>query len=257
MQTLFDTHCHLYNQPLVNNLTDVLTRAHAASVCELLVPGVDRESSRFAVELARTKPGVYAAAGYHPDAVDAAGIDLASLSAFINEGAVCAIGEIGLDSTADQPRGPQELAFRLQLGLAAEHNLPVLIHCRGAFGRLLEILHETEPHPTSGVLHAYAGSLEVARQLIAAGYFIGVAGVVTRPKATRVRHLVTQLPLDRLVLETDAPFIGTADSPKGEVEPADLIEVCRAVAQLRGVSVEDIAEQTTINAHSLFNRSRA
>ena len=254
MQTLFDTHCHLYNQPLVNNLTDVFARARAASVCEMLVPGVDRESSRFAVELARTQPGVYAAIGYHPDAVDSSGIDMASLSALIDEGGVCAIGEIGLDTTADQPRGPQELAFRMQLTLAAEHNLPVLIHCRGAFGRLLEMVSEIEPRPASGVLHAYAGSLEVAQQLIAYGYFIGVAGAATRKTATRVRGLVTQVPLDRLVLETDAPFIGTAVHPKGQVEPADLIEVCQALAQLKGVSFEEIAEQTTTNAYKLFHR---
>ena len=134
MQTLFDTHCHLYNQPLVNNLTDVLTRAHAASVCELLVPGVDRESSRFALELARTKPGVYATAGYHPDAVDAAGIDLASLSALINEGSVCAIGEIGLDSTTDQPRGPhEEEVFRRG---RLRKPLPSMIYLPAIFGMI-------------------------------------------------------------------------------------------------------------------------
>jgi TatD DNase family protein len=257
MQTLFDTHCHLYNQPLAHNIIDVLTRARAAGVAELLVPGVDLASSRFAVELARSQPGVYGAVGYHPDAVDAAGVDTASLSALINQGGVCAIGEIGLDTTAGQPRGPQEQAFRLQLALAAEHNLPVLIHCRGAFGWLLEMVHEIEPRPVSGVLHAYAGSLEVARQLIEYGYFIGVAGVATRASATRVRSLVSKLPLDSLLLETDAPFIGTARHPKGQVEPADLIEVCQAVAQLKGISPEKIAEQTTANARTLFKSNRA
>jgi TatD DNase family protein len=256
---LFDTHVHLFEPPLAGDLDGVLARAHAAGVTRLLVPGVDVATSRTALALQAAHPGVLAAVGVHPDVVDARGWSdgtLDELEALILAGGVVAVGEIGMDSTGEGRRQEeQEAAFRAQLALARRHGLPALVHCRGVFGRVLELLSELGPRPRAGLLHAFNGSLEAARACLSLGYSLGVAGVITRPEATRARALVAALPLDALVLETDAPFIGTAAHPRGTVEPAHLAETCAALAALHHLPPELIAARTTANALALLGPS--
>lgn len=250
---LIDTHCHLYNDPLVSDVPGVLSRARMAGVEAIVVPGVDLNSSCWARDRAVQDPDLLAAAGFHPDALPD-GFDPAGLTDLVRSGGIWAIGEIGLDTTTGQNLGRQEEAFRFQMRLAQDHGLPALIHCRGPFGRLLEILKELGSQGPGGILHAYNGSWEIAAELLRLGYSFGVCGVVTKPGATRVRAVVERLPLERLVLETDAPFIGTLHSPKGRVEPQDLVEIGQALAELRGLSFDEVARSTTQNARGLFRK---
>lgn len=182
---------------------------------------------------------------------------------------ICAIGEIGVDTMANPqvPREQQNRIFMEQMNLARRLNLPAIIHCRSHYGNLLNLLKGlaeniggTEsstaagslPLPLPGVVHSFNGSYEMGMELIGLGYLIGVGPVVTRPKATRVRQAIARLPLEGMVLETDAPFIGTATTPKGLVEPAHLPEVAAALAQLKGVPVNQVATVTLANSLRLF-----
>ncbi len=253
--SLIDTHCHLDAEPMGRDVPGVLARARAAGVEVVVVPGVDLATSRQAVERARQDAGVVAAVGFHPDIVDETGAaDVDALEALIGGGGVVAVGEIGLDAVGPgRDAAAQEAAFRAQVALARAHGLPVLVHCRAAFGRLVEILESFGPSGPGGILHAWNGSAEVAERLGRLGFRVGVGGVATRLGATRVRTALAAIPLDRMVLETDAPFIGTATRSKGVVEPADLPEIAAALAALKGVPADEVARITTGNARELFN----
>jgi TatD DNase family protein len=252
--SLIDTHCHLLADPLAADIPGVLDRARRAGVSDLVLPAVDRETSAVGLELARRTPGLHAAVGLHPQALPVPPEDLAAVLALARAGGAVALGEIGLDADpAHRSTLPaQRAALAAQLAVARELGLPVLLHARGGFAALLELLRPLGPGGPGGVLHAYAGSVEVARELDRLGYGFGVAGVICRPTAVRVRSVVARLPLDRLVLETDAPFIATGRASKGRVEPADLPEIAEALAELKGETVERIAEITSDNAQRML-----
>ncbi len=253
---LVDTHCHLFDPPMGAEPAGVLARARAAGVAEVWVPGVDLQSSTRALEPGARLPGVRVAVGLHPQAVgrDRGWVEaeLRGLEALLDAGRAAAVGEIGLDAEVAGDLELQSLALEAQLALALEHGLPALVHCRGAFARLLAILEEIPPDGPAILLHAWAGSREIAGLLPARRCFFGVAGVITRPEASRARARAQALPLDRLVLETDSPYIGTARRPRGAVEPADVAEVCAALAELRGLSPEEVAARTTATARGLL-----
>ncbi|HSA22801.1 MAG TPA: TatD family hydrolase, partial [Myxococcota bacterium] len=245
---LVDTHCHLFDPPMNADPAGVLARARAAGVAEVWVPGVDLESSTRALALGAGLPGVRVAVGLHPQAVgrDRGRVEaeLAGLEALLGAGRAVAVGEIGLDAEVEGDLELQARALEAQLALAARYALPALVHCRGAFARLLSVLGALPGAGPTVLLHAWAGSAELLAQLPPGRCFFGVAGVATRPEATRARARVQALPLGRLVLETDAPYIGTRLRPKGAVEPADVREVCAELAALRGLSPEEVARQT-------------
>jgi TatD DNase family protein len=258
---LVDTHCHLFDPPMGADPAAVLARARAAGVAEVWVPGVDLESSTRALELGAGLPGVRVAVGLHPQAVgrDRGRVEaeLRGLEALLGAGRAVAVGEIGLDAEVEGDLDLQLRAFETQLALAERYELPVLVHCRGAFARLLSVLEEIPGAGPAVLLHAWAGSAEMLEQLPRSRTFFGVAGVATRPESTRARARVQALPLDRLVLETDAPYIGTRLKPKGAVEPADVREACAALAELKGLSWEEIARQTTATARGILAGGRA
>jgi TatD DNase family protein len=249
---LIDTHCHLQDPPLSDDSDGVLARARAAGVTALVVPGGDLPTSRAAIALAARHDDVWAAVGLHPHNLDDSPYDEAALEALVTAPRVVAVGEIGLDGAIDAPMPRQIEVLDAQLRMARRHDLPVLLHGRGAHQPLFELLHDHGVNPAGGVLHAWNGSPEMARQLAALGYLVGVGGVATRPRAARVRRMVAALPLELLVLETDAPYIGTARSPGGAVEPAELPLVAAAVAELHGLPVEDIARVTSATARRRF-----
>jgi len=251
--TYFDTHCHLFSPPLDSDLPGVVQRALEAGVAQLVVPGADLDSSEKAVRIASEYDGVYPAVGVHPHATGDGEVDLDALDRLIRSGHVVAVGEIGLDTS----RGKQDLAFqekalRSQLSLARDHGLPVIIHCRGAFGRILEILKAFGPGGPGGVFHAFAGSIEVAEGLGRLGYLTGVGGAATRRHASRLRKTVAALPTTSIVAETDAPFIGSEHHPPGTMEPAYLPEILAAISELKGMPLDEVASITTANALSLF-----
>jgi TatD DNase family protein len=252
---LIDTHCHLGDAPLCDDEAGVLARAHAAGVGAFVCPSADQPSSRIAMNLARRHPGVvFAAAGLHPGYVPhGAATDLSWLEAMIANGGLVAVGEIGLDAAVpDADLDAQERAFLAQARLAREAGLPILVHVRNAFERVVRVLESLGPGGPGGVLHAFGGSAELAARLLRLGFLRGVGGTATRPGSTRIRRAVAATPLNAIVLETDAPYIGTDTRPAGRVEPADLPEVAHAVAGLLGLPVGTVAAATTANARRLL-----
>ena len=249
---LVDTHCHLQDPPLSRDIEGVLARARAAGVGALVVPGGDLCTSRAAVALAGHHDDVWAAVGLHPHNLERAAYDEPALEALLEAPRVVAVGEIGLDGAIDTPMSQQLDVLDAQMRMARRHGLPVLLHGRGAHGPLFELLHDHGVNPAGGVLHAWNGSAEMALQLADLGYRVGVGGVATLSRARRVRRMVAALPLELLLLETDAPYIGTARTPGGESEPAELPLVAAAVAELHDLSEQEVAHVTSISARRLL-----
>lgn len=247
-----DTHCHLDAPSLAVRLPELLARADLAGVGTYVVPGVDPAGWQGISELARRWPGVYAAPGLHPLRADLYHPGLPEQLESFLAGAV-AIGEIGLDYTrTDVPREAQLAAFRGQLQVAVTAGLPVLIHCRRAFQDLLQVLREEGVERVGGVMHAFSGSPEVAAGCIRLGLLIGVAGTVTYRNAVRPLAVVRGVPLDHLLLETDAPDMTPVPHRGHPNEPAFIVETARRVAEIKGVSLAEVARATTRNAERLF-----
>lgn len=249
---LIDTHCHLDDSSLFSRLPEVLAAASAARVSRFIVPGVTPEGWEGIAQLAEGTDGVYAACGLHPMCADRFDETLVErLRPFAARGV--AIGEIGLDYLVTAvSREQQQAAFRAQLRLAVEMELPVLIHCRRAFRDLLDILGGVSDGRTVGVMHAFSGSPEIARECIKLGFLISIAGTLTYSNAVRPLEIVRQIPLDYLVLETDAPDMTPEPYRERTNEPAFIVEIARKVAEIKGVPLEEVATVTTVNAKRLF-----
>jgi len=250
---LFDTHCHLDAPPLFDNLPAALAQAGAAGVNRFLVPGVSLDSWQRIAALAAANPLICPAFGLHPMHACQWSRPIADELVRHLSNAV-AVGEIGLDYAIKEPsRAVQQVAFRAQLQLAMDAGLPVLIHCRKAFGDLFRILREEAEGEIGGIMHAFSGSLEVARECACLGLKIGVAGPVTWGNAVRPLDVVRGIPLEQLVLETDSPDL-TPEPYRGRSnEPAFLVEIARKVAEIKEVSFEIVASATTLNAERILN----
>jgi TatD DNase family protein len=257
---LADTHCHLDLSAFDADLTDVLNRAAGNGVEHILIPGIDLDSSRKAVQLAEKHPGVYAAVGVHPHRAASWNESTAQqLRALIQSSFVCAIGEIGLDFYRNlSPQDVQRRVFRAQLSLAAEAGLPVVVHCREALTEILDdLLPWAEQLPRdlktrAGVLHAYSGDLESASEACSRGFYIGIGGPLTYRKAQDRRDITAQIPTDRLLLETDAPYLTPHPYRHQRNEPAYVRLVAQELSKLFGMEEAAIAEITSQNAATLF-----
>lgn len=249
---LVDTHCHLDLGPLAASLPVVLASARQAGVTRFVVPGVHPANWERMYVIAQEHAGIFPAFGIHPMHADLADDHAMSRLGEI-AGRGIAIGEIGLDPFYPVPLETQERAFRKQLRLAVSLGLPVIIHCRRAFQRTLQILREENAQQVKGIMHAFSGSIEMAREFIRLGFLISISGTVTWDNAVRPVQLARQLPLECLVLETDAPDLSPQAFREQPNQPAYLVEVQRAVAQLRGIQPVDLLMQTTRNAELLFH----
>jgi len=258
--TLVDSHCHIDGPEYDVDREEVIARAVDAGVTTMLNVGTgDPHSGAFerAVELAETHDGVYTAVGVHPhdaklfdDAAEARLIDLVSQSQ-----RVVAWGEIGLDYHYDHsPREVQRLIFARQLKIARQLNLPVIIHSREADDDTIKIMREElDGYERAGVLHCFGGSLPMARDAIDLGFFISFAGNLTFKKAEDLRAVALQLPLDRLLVETDCPYLTPVPFRGRRNEPARVVETARCLAELHHQSVEDFARTASANFHRLFH----
>lgn len=254
---LIDTHAHLDFPHFDADREAVLERAEAAGVTAILNVGADLESSRRAVALAEKHDRIYAAVGVHPhDAQKLDGAALAELRALARHPKVVAIGEIGLDFYRDlSPRDVQRRAFQAQLAWAARLGKPVIIHDREAHDEVLAILADwvaEDPEHRCGVFHCFSGDLAMARQVVALGFYLGVDGPVTYHNARKLPEIVTWLPLDRLLVETDCPYLTPHPHRGRRNEPAYVRLVAERIAELREMPVEKLAEATTTNARRLF-----
>lgn len=254
MMNLIDTHCHLHRQEFDLDRDGVLERAKAAGLIALLDPATDLNSNRTVVDLAQKHSEVYAGIGLHPhDAWQMTPQVLAQLRELAKEPKVVAIGEIGLDYYRDlSPREIQKEVFRQLLRLSHETGKPVILHCRDAYPDLLAILRETRKPPIAGLMHCFAGDLEIAKETLDLGLMISFAANLTFPKAQPLRNVARELPLEKVLLETDAPFLSPQAYRGKRNEPAYLAELVRAWAQIQNRNPEEVARVTTANAQRLF-----
>ncbi len=255
--TLIDTHTHLDFPQFDADREAVIQRAQAAGVGLMINVGADLESSRAAVALAEKYDCIYAAVGVHPhEAKKLDGAALAELRDLATHPQVVAVGEIGLDFYRDlSPRDVQRRAFQAQLAWAGRLGKPVIIHDREAHDEVLAILTDwvaAAPERRCGVFHCFSGDLAMARRAVALGFYLGVDGPITYQNARKLPEIVEWLPLDRLLIETDCPYL-TPHPHRGERnEPAYVRLVAERIAALKGISVEELAQATTANARRLF-----
>jgi len=251
---LIDTHCHLDMSAYEADFEAVLARAKAAGVTRIISVGIDLESSRRAIGLAEQHEGIYATVGVHPHNVAELGEEAyAELQALCRHAKVVAYGEIGLDYVKNYaPIALQKEHFSRQVALAKELHLPLVVHDREAHDDIMEILEAAGPFPAGGVMHCFSGDATFARRVLALGFHISIPGVVTFAKAEMLHEAVREIPLASLVLETDGPFLAPVPKRGKRNEPQLMLFTAQKVAELKGVSLEEVARQTTMNAVRLF-----
>ena len=251
---LVDTHCHLNHADFADDLDEVLARAQSAGVQTMIVIGFDLPSSSRAIELAGSYPNLYAAVAVHPhDAKEYDSDAEAQLRDLAQNPRVVAIGEIGLDYHYDfSPVESQFAAFRAQLELARDSGLPVIIHCREAYQDVLSVLDEEMDRKESGVMHCWGGSQDEALRALDLGMYLGFGGVITFKNADPLREIARDAPFDRILVETDAPYLAPVPNRGKRNEPAYVSMVAEKLAEVRGISLDSMAEITTRNAARLF-----
>lgn len=251
---LFDTHCHLYDTAYNADRPAVLERARAAGIGRMLCPATDRQSSEACVELARHYDGIYAAVGIHPQ--EAGRVQPGDIEAIRRmaeqEPSVVAIGEVGLDYHYDTPaRDTQKEIFIEMIGLARDLDLPIDIHDREAHGDTMEILRRYGKG-LRGVFHCYSGSMEMTTELIRMGFYFGFTGTVVFPNSKRAKQVASRIPMERLLIETDSPYLTPPPYRGRRNEPAYVRYVAEEIARLRGLDVEYVISQTTANGLQVF-----
>lgn len=251
----FDSHAHIDGEKFDKDREQVLARAKENGIDLIMNPGADFASSVRAVELAQQHEMIYAAVGIHPH--DASSLDdslLMMIEALTKKPKVQAIGEIGLDFHYDfSPRDVQRHWFREQLRLAKRLNMPVIVHDREANQETFDTLREEKAFETGVLMHCYSGSGELAKQYVKLGGYISIAGPVTFKNSRKLIEVVEAVPLDRLMIETDSPYL-TPEPFRGKRNESMYVKyVCEKIAQLKGISIEEAAAATTANAKHYFN----
>lgn len=248
-----DSHAHIQISQFNKDRHAVLKRAQDAGISKILVIGFNLETSLGAVELAEKHDNLYATVGMHPhDAKDLTSDVLNTFRDLLDNPKVIALGEIGLDYYRNlSPRAVQKDAFEKQLDLAEEMQKPIIIHNREAYMDILPIL-EARGGKIQGVLHCFTGDLALMYRSLEIGFHIGIGGIVTYPKAKDVQAAATEVPLERLLIETDCPWLTPQFRRGKRNEPAYVRAVAEKIAELRGTSIETIGEITTNNFNSLF-----
>jgi len=249
---LIDTHCHLDFERFDEDRDAIVARAAKAGITRIIVPALELGNCAAVLRLTEQYEGVYAAVGIHPNAsADWEDGWIDQIRDFAQHEKVVAIGEIGLDYYWDKsPKEVQHRALRLQLELAAELDLPVILHNRESSADIVKLLEQS---PTrKGVMHSFSASWQIAEAVLAMGFYLGFTGPVTFKKADELRSIIARVPADRLLLETDAPFLTPHPYRGKRNEPAYVAYIADRVAAVRGVTVDELAAQTTANAERLF-----
>ncbi|MFV0507092.1 MAG: TatD family hydrolase [Bacteroidales bacterium] len=251
---LFDTHAHLYLNDFCSDIDDVIERAQNRGVESVVLPNIDKNSIEPLISLCKRYPGMlYPAMGLHPsDVKDNYKEQLGLIKQELDQNQCVAVGEIGVDLYWDKGFiSQQKEAFKEQLNWATEKSLPVVLHVRDAFDDAFEVLEEFEKGELSGVFHCFSGSKYHARRIIEMGFHLGIGGVLTF-KGSKLCATVKDVPLENIVLETDAPFLTPSPHRGKRNESAYVYDIAKKLSEERGVTIEEIAEQTTINARKLF-----
>jgi len=253
---LIDFHAHIYGKEFFADFDAMLQRAAAAGVETIIVVGADLESSFQAVDLSRKFPNIFAAVGIHPH--DASRVTEECYQRIIELAKECdkviAIGEIGLDFYRDRsPRPDQELVFRRFIRIARKLQLPVIVHDRDAHERVMAILREEKASDAGGVLHCFSGDLQMARECIDLGFYISIPGTVTYPSNHPLHEVVRGVKIEHLLVETDCPYLSPIPYRGKRNEPAYVRLAAEKIADLKGLTIADVARITTANSEKLFN----
>ncbi len=254
---IFDTHAHLNAEHFQEDLHEVIDRAKEMGVSHIVNVGFNRETIPTSIALAEQYPFIYSTVGWHPqDAKDMTKEDLDWIESLTSHDKVVAIGEIGLDYYWDtSPKDIQAEVFRQQIRLARKVNLPIVIHNRDADYDVVQILEEEKAEEVGGIMHCFGGSWEIAQQCLDMNFYISFGGPVTFKNAKRPKEVAAQVPLDRLLIETDCPYLSPEPKRGKRNETGYIRYVAEQVAYLRGISLEKLAEETTKNAKRLFRIS--
>jgi TatD DNase family protein len=254
---LFDSHCHLDDRVYDPDMDSVLERARTAGIAAMMIAGINLKTSQKAVALADAHPEIFASVGFHPH--DASEADEAGMEALVDltdSPRVMAWGEIGLDfNRMYSPRPVQEKWLIRQLDLADSLNLPVIFHERESNGRLLEILKQYHKNTGSGVIHCFSGTRSELLQYLDMGYAIGITGILTiQSRGAKLRELVADIPPDRILIETDAPYLTPAPEKNHfqRNEPAFVRSVLLKLAEVRGIDLDELADILWQNTCRLF-----
>jgi len=250
-----DTHVHLNADQYEEDLQEVIDRALEANVKKMVVIGFDRITIERAMFLVEEYSFIYAVVGWHPvDAIDCTEEDLKWIEELASHEKVVGIGEMGLDYHWDKsPKDIQQEVFRKQIRLAQKVKLPIIIHNRDATEDVIRILQEEEAYLTGGIMHCYGGSVETAKQCIDMNFMISLGGPVTFKNAKKPKEVAAEIPLEYLLIETDAPYLAPHPHRGKRNEPALVILVAEEIARLKGITIEEVAEATTKNAERFFN----
>lgn len=255
-----DSHCHLNYKGLIEEQDDVIARASAAGVSAMLNISTRKREWADIIKTAEKAPNIWASVGIHPHEADThADVDTAQLVAAAAHPKVIAIGETGLDYYYDHSdRDQQKLGFRAHIAAARETGLPLIVHTRDAEADTAEILRdEMGKGAYPGVIHCFTASGEFADIALELGLFISISGIVTFKNAADLRATAERIPEDRLLIETDSPFLAPVPHRGKSCEPAFVADTARYLAEIRGVSVEHLAARTTENFYRLFSKAKA
>ncbi|MGM0855390.1 MAG: TatD family hydrolase [Bacillota bacterium] len=252
---LFDTHVHLNAEQFNEDLEEVISRAREAGVEKMVVVGFDRPTINRAMELIEQYEFLYASIGWHPvDAIDMKDEDLAWIEELSNHPKVVAIGEMGLDYHWDKsPKDVQKEVFRKQIHLAKKVKLPIIIHNRDATQDIVNILREEGAEEVGGIMHCFSGSPEIAQECVDMNFYISLGGPVTFKNAKKPKEVAKEIPLEKLLIETDCPYLAPHPHRGKRNEPAYVKLVAEQIADLKEVSFEEVENITTENAKKLFN----
>ncbi|HSL92612.1 MAG TPA: TatD family hydrolase [Candidatus Limnocylindrales bacterium] len=250
----FDSHAHLDLTPLCDAEGEVVRRAREAGVSRIVTIGIDPDSSERAIAIAHRHAGVYAAVGLHPHDASSRSEDLlARLEELSRCDKVVGIGETGLDFYRDRsPRDAQRAAFREQIRLARRRSLPVVVHDREAHGEILSILAQENAAEVGGIIHCFSGDYEMARRAIGMNFLVSIPGAITYKGSQTQAEAVGKIPLEKLLIETDCPFLAPLPYRGKPNEPAYVPLVARKIAEIKGVSAEDVGRVTALNALRIF-----
>ncbi|MGE7604787.1 TatD family hydrolase [Peribacillus sp. NPDC097675] len=251
---LFDTHVHVNAEQFNEDLEEVIERAQEAGVKNMIVVGFDRPTITRAMELVETYDFMFAAVGWHPvDAIDMTEEDLRWIEELSAHPKVVAIGEMGLDYHWDKsPKEIQKDVFRKQIRLAKKVGLPIIIHNREATADIVSILKEENASEVGGIMHCFSGSAETALECIDMNFYISLGGPVTFKNAKKPKEVAAAVPLERLLIETDCPYLAPHPFRGKRNEPSYVKLVAEQIAEIKQLSIEEVSQATTNNAKKLF-----
>lgn len=251
---LIDTHAHLNSEKYLENVEEVIERARRACVKKIVVVGFDRETNAKAIMLAEQHENIFAVVGWHPvDAIECTSEDLKEIEKQAGHEKVVAIGEIGLDYYWDKsPKDVQEKVFREQIRLAKRVGLPIVIHNRDATADLLKVMEDEGASEVGGIMHCFSGSVETALKCIVMNFYISFAGPVTFKNAKQPKEVALAVPLEKMLIETDCPYLAPHPHRGKQNEPAYVKLIAEEIASIKGCTYEEVATSTTENAEKIL-----